>query len=158
MNIWMDRIEQRVMVEYFFLKGDGSKLIHKELVSILQDNVISLSTIKNWLRKFKSGDLSCGDKERPGRPLISMGPALQRFLKKFPFASARIMAGHFSVDRVTIKSILDQEFGLTKFTRKWESHILSFEQKLRRMTKSQSLLTILVNLAEKNFQRIVTGS
>jgi hypothetical protein len=29
---------------------------------------------------------------------------------------------------------------------------------LRRMTKSQSLLTILVNLAEKNFQRIVTGS
>jgi hypothetical protein len=54
----------------------------------------------------------------PGRPLIFMGPAFQHFLKKFPFASARIMAGHFSVDRATIKNILDQELGLRKFTRR----------------------------------------
>jgi hypothetical protein len=118
MNIWMDRIEQRVMMKYFFLKGHGSKIIHKELVSILQDNVISLSTIKNWLRRFKSSDLSCGDEERPVRPLISLDPALQRFLKKFPFASARVMEGHFSVDRAPIKSILDRELGLRKCTRR----------------------------------------
>jgi hypothetical protein len=42
----MDRIEQRVMVKYFFLKGHGSKLIPKELVSTLQDNAISLSSVK----------------------------------------------------------------------------------------------------------------
>jgi hypothetical protein len=40
MNIWMDRIEQTEMVKYCFLKGHESKLIHKELVSTLQDNVI----------------------------------------------------------------------------------------------------------------------
>jgi hypothetical protein len=51
------------MVIYFFLKGHGSKLIHKELVSILQDNAISLSIIKNWLRRFKSDNLSCDDKK-----------------------------------------------------------------------------------------------
>jgi hypothetical protein len=73
MNIWMDRIEQRMMVKYFFLKEHGSKLIYKELVSTLQDNAISLSTIKNWFRRFKSGDLFCGDEEPPGRPLISLG-------------------------------------------------------------------------------------
>jgi hypothetical protein len=42
MNIWMDRIRQKMMVKYFFLKGHGSKLIHKELVSTLQNNAISL--------------------------------------------------------------------------------------------------------------------
>jgi transposase len=62
----MDRIEQSIMVKYFFLKGHGSKLIHKELVNALQDNAISRSTVKNWLRRFKSGDLSCGDEEGPG--------------------------------------------------------------------------------------------
>jgi hypothetical protein len=36
----MGRIEQRVIVKYLFLKGHGSKLIHKELVSTLQDNAI----------------------------------------------------------------------------------------------------------------------
>jgi hypothetical protein len=46
MNIWMDRIEQRVIVKYFFLKGHGSKLIHKEFVSTVQENAISLFTIQ----------------------------------------------------------------------------------------------------------------
>jgi hypothetical protein len=119
MYIWMDRVEQRVMMKYVFRKAHGSKLMHKELVSILQDNAISLSAVKNWLRRCKSGDLSYGDDEWPGRPMISLGSALRRFLKKFPFANARVMAGHFSVDRATIESILDRELGLGKFIRRW---------------------------------------
>jgi transposase len=61
------------MVNYFFLKGHGSKLIHQDLVNTFQDNAVSLSTVKNWLRRFKSGDLSCDDKERPARHLSSLG-------------------------------------------------------------------------------------
>jgi hypothetical protein len=67
------------MVKYFFLKGHGSKLIHKELVSTFQDNVISLFTVKNWLRRFKSSEVSCSDEEWPGKPLISLG----RFFSAF---------------------------------------------------------------------------
>jgi hypothetical protein len=112
-------MEQRVIMKYFFLKGRGSKLIHKELVSTLQDNAIALSTVINWLRKFKTGDLSCFDEEKPGRPLISFGPALQRVLKKFPFANARAMTGHFSLDEAIIKSIFDRDLGLRQFTCRW---------------------------------------
>jgi hypothetical protein len=65
---WM---EQRVIVKYFFLNGRRSKLIHNGVVSTLQDNAVSLSTVTNSLRRSKSGDLSCGDEERPGRRLIS---------------------------------------------------------------------------------------
>jgi hypothetical protein len=60
------------MVKYFFLKGQGSKLMHNEFVSTLQDNAISLFTLKNWLRRLKPEDRSCGDEERLGRPLISL--------------------------------------------------------------------------------------
>jgi hypothetical protein len=35
------------------------------------------------------------------------------------------------------------------------AHILSAEHKLRRVAESQSLLTILVNLVEKNFHEII---
>jgi hypothetical protein len=66
-----------------------------------------------------------------------MGPALLHFLKKFPFGSARAMAVHFSLHQTTIKSILDQKLGLRKFTRRWVSHILSVEKKLRRATESK---------------------
>jgi hypothetical protein len=54
-----------MMMKDSFLKGHESKLIQKELVNTLQDNAIPLSTVKNWLGRFKSGDLSCGDEERP---------------------------------------------------------------------------------------------
>jgi hypothetical protein len=67
------------------------------------------------------------------------------------------MAGYFSADRATIKSILDRELSLRKFTRRWVPHILSAEQKLRRVTESQSLLTILTNLAEKTFRGSLQG-
>jgi hypothetical protein len=65
------------------------------------------------------------------------------------------MTRHFSVDRDTIKRILDQELGLRKFTLRWVCHILSTEQKLRIATESQSMLTIRANLAEKNCQEII---
>jgi hypothetical protein len=145
------------MVKYCFAKGHESKLIRKQLVSTLQDNAISRFAAKTWGRRFKSGDRFCCDEERPGRCLKSMGPALQRFLKKFAFASAQVLAGHFSVDRSTISSILDRELGLRKFTRIWVPHILSTEQKLRRVMESQIPLTIRANLAEKNFEGIITG-
>jgi transposase len=67
------------MVKYFFLKGHESKLIHKELVSTLQNNAISLSTVKNWLRRFKSGYLSCSDEEQPRRFLISLARLFSAF-------------------------------------------------------------------------------
>jgi hypothetical protein len=145
MNILMDRIEQLAMTKYFFLNEHGSKLIRKKFVSRLHDNATSLSIIKNWLKRFKSDDLSCGDEERPGTLLISSRPALQRFPKKFPFASAQIMAGHFSVDR---------ELGLRKFTRNW-GHGLSAEPKMTRATESQSLLTIAIKPVEITFQGII---
>jgi hypothetical protein len=66
------------------------------------------------------------------------------------------MARHFSVDRATIKSIRFWKPGLREFTRRWVSHILATEQKLRRMTESKNLLTNQANLAEKNFQGIIT--
>jgi hypothetical protein len=109
--------------EIFLSQRTREQTCPEETFHTLHDDAISLSTVKNWLRRIKSSDLSCGDEKRPGRPLIFMGPALQRFLKKFPFASARVMTRHFSMDRVAINSILDRETRLRRFTRRSMTHI-----------------------------------
>jgi hypothetical protein len=54
-----------------------------------------------------------------GRPLLSLRPALSRFLSKYPFASARIIAGEFGVARDSVKMILAIEVGLETFSRRW---------------------------------------
>jgi transposase len=69
----MNEFEQRFIVRYFHLKGSGNRRIIAELESTFQGSVLSRSTVKRWLRKFKSGDLLCLDENRPCRPLIILG-------------------------------------------------------------------------------------
>jgi hypothetical protein len=152
----MDRIEQRVTVKYFFLKGHTSKLIYEKLVNTLQDNAISLSAVKNWLRWFKSGSLSCDDDERLEKPLIS----LDRLFSSFWKVSLRECSSNGRA--FLSRSDHHQKHswsrtGLEKIHSQMCAPILSAEQKLRRATEFQSLLTILANLTEKNFQWIITG-
>jgi hypothetical protein len=49
------------------------------------------------------------------------------FLQNYPFASARMLSRHFSVCATTAKEILVHDLGLTKFTRRWIPHTLTFK-------------------------------
>jgi hypothetical protein len=42
----MEKEEQRLVVKFFWLKGWGSKTIHQELMSTLEDDAYGLSQIK----------------------------------------------------------------------------------------------------------------
>jgi hypothetical protein len=68
--------------------------------------------VKRWLRKFKSGDLSCRDEPRPRRMLTILGPVLKKFLDKCPFASTKGMSRYFSISPPTVKEILRRELEL----------------------------------------------
>jgi hypothetical protein len=79
-------------MKFFWLKGRGAQRIHEELMSTLGDDLYDVSQIKIWLQKFRNGDSSCKDSPRPGRPFLSLGPQLEAFMQKYPFASARVIA------------------------------------------------------------------
>jgi hypothetical protein len=68
------------------------------------------------------------------------------------------MTEYFSVDRTTIKSILERELGLRKFTRIWVSHISSAEQKIEKNDEIPKSVDHLSKLYGENFQEIITGS
>jgi transposase len=153
----MDEVEQRFVVKYFFFKGWGNKKITAELQTTLHDSALSNSTVKRWIRKFKNGDLSCDDDSRPGRPMSILGPVLQKFLDRYPFASARVMSKHFGLSPPTVKEILRRELGLKKFSRRWVPHLLSDAQKKLRVDASRQLLSMLGMYAEYNFEGITTG-
>jgi hypothetical protein len=113
--------------------------------------------VKWWLRKFNSGDLSCLNENRPGRPLTILGPVLKKFLDKHPFASAKILSRHFDISPPTVKEILHRELGLKKYSRRWVPHELSKGQKKCRVDQSEMLLDMLQLHAEHNFEGITTG-
>jgi hypothetical protein len=91
----MEKEEQRFVMKCLWLKGWGAKRIHEKLMGTLGDDSYAVSKIKIWLQKFRNGDLSCKDSPRSGRPLLPLGPQLEAFMQKYPFASARVIAQHF---------------------------------------------------------------
>jgi transposase len=149
--------EQRFIVKYFHVKGCGNRRITAELESTFQGSTLSRTIVKRWLRKFKSGDLSCPDENRPARPLTILGPVLKKFLDKHPFASAKVLSRHFDISPPTVKEILHRELGLRKYSPRWVPYEPSEGQKKCRVNQLEMLLDMLQLYAEHNFEGITTG-
>jgi hypothetical protein len=121
----MEKGQQRFVMRFLWLKGWGAKRIHEELMSPLGDDSYWVSQIKIWLQKFRNGDLPCKDSPRSGPPLLILGPQLEAFMQKYPFASTRVIAQHFLTTVPTIKDILQREVVMRQFSRCWVPHFLS---------------------------------
>jgi transposase len=85
------------------MKGWGNKTITAELQTTFHNSAISNSTVKRWIRKFKTGDFLRDDDRRPGRPMAILGPVLQKFLDSYPFSSTKVISRHFLVSPSTVK-------------------------------------------------------
>jgi hypothetical protein len=136
----MEREEQIFVMKFLWLKGQGAKRIHQELMSTLGDDSYAVSQIKTWFQKFRNGDLSSKDSPRSGRPLLTLEPRLEAFMQKYPFARATVIAQHFLTTVPTIKDIPQKELGMRKFSRCWVPHFLSPTQKVARVEASKTIL------------------
>jgi len=153
----MDEFEQRVALKFLFLKGLRYRAAHAELSTVLGEDCYSLSAVKFWLRRFKSGDFSCQDAERPGRPVSDLSDSIQAYLTKFPFSSAKSMAKYFHTSVTTVTNILHNSLGLKKFARRWVPHDLTRAQKHERVSCSREILDVLEQDEVFEFQHIATG-
>jgi hypothetical protein len=153
----MEKEEQRVVMKFLWLKGQGAKRIHEELMNILGDDSYAVSQTKIWLQKFRNGDLSCKDSPHSRRPLLTLGPQLEAFMQKHPFASARVITQHFFTTVLTIKDIPQRELGVKKFSRRWVPHFLSPAQKVAPVEASKTILRVLQDAELNGFEGIATG-
>jgi hypothetical protein len=57
----------------------------------LESDVYSEDSVHDWVARFQSGDTSCENSSRPGRPLTDLAEPFRLFLQNYPFASARVL-------------------------------------------------------------------
>lgn len=63
----IDKMENRAIIKYLYLKGFRGKEIYEDMVNTLHNDFPSYATVENWVACFKRGKLSIQDDERPGR-------------------------------------------------------------------------------------------
>jgi hypothetical protein len=78
----------------------------------------SNAQIARWASRCEEGDFWCKRESGPGRPLLSFGPTLSRFLSNHPFESAQILVAHFEFARDSGTIILARELDLKTFSRR----------------------------------------
>lgn len=153
----MEKSELKIVVKYYFLQGMGYRSIYKEINTALPETDISLSSVKRWCKKFSSGDLSCNDLSRSGRPKINVADQIREMLEEQPFLSAKYIASELGHSPTAIKSVLINDLGLKKYRRRWIPHMLSEDDKEKRVEYSKEILKELIKARKNFFNTIMTG-
>jgi hypothetical protein len=112
----MENRQQRFVIKFFWLREYRPREIHQQLLVTLGSDAYPEDSVQYWVPRFESGDTSCEDISRPGRPLTDLAKLFRVFLQDDPFASARLLSRHFSVCLcvTTVKEILTRDLGLKK--------------------------------------------
>jgi hypothetical protein len=115
----MKKPEQSFIAKFLWIKGLGSRPIHRKLSAVFGDNCFSLAIIKRWITRFRDGDLSCADRERWEDPIIDISAPLRLLLNRFPFVRDNMMSKHFHMARGTLRVILHHDLDLRQFSCQW---------------------------------------
>jgi transposase len=62
------RTRQRAVIEFLTAEGSSPIEIHRRLRSVYGEDAIDVSSVRHWVRRFKSGEKDIGDRPRSGRP------------------------------------------------------------------------------------------
>ena len=83
--------------------------------------------------------------------------AIRKTLENFPFLSLREISRETNIPKTTVYRILRQDLGYVLKHLKWIPHFLNSIQKVSCVDLSQSLLRVLQEASQSNYQLFMTG-
>ena len=151
------RESQRYYIWVCWKNGKGADDIHKELVIAEGTKALSKRTIYRWIEAFEAGQSSVEDAPRSGRPREAVTPLnvniVEDLISNDPHISIENIQEVIPISTGSIETILHNELSVKKVCAKWVPHVLSDENKRKRVEISRQLLEYLDN----GFQNIITG-
>lgn len=151
------REKQRYYILVCWKNGKGVDDIHKELVIAEGDKALSKRTIYRWIEAFKIGQLDIEDAPRSGRPCeantFSNINIIEDLIHDDPHITIESIQQVVPISIGSIENILHNEIFVRKVCAKWVPHVLTDENKQKRVEISKQLLRYFDN----GFKNIITG-
>jgi histone-lysine N-methyltransferase SETMAR len=152
MNFQKTQFRHSLLFQY--KQGHTAAQSHRVSRAVLGNKSLHESSSRRWFAKFKSGDESLKDKQRPGRPSKFDQQPLLQLLESNSRLSTRDMARelqacHMTIYRHLLKLGFEQKYG------QWIPHDLTDDQKKKRKKTCEDLLAL---RADKEWlKQLVTG-
>ena len=141
--------------------GDSIKKIHDDLQAVYGTNCVPYSTMYKWIQAFRSEQSSSKSGTSPGRPFLARNEQnialVERLVAEDPHSTIRELSEACDLSTGTIHSILHEDLHMRKLAARWVPHLLSEEQKKRRVACSRQLLNDFEPNGPKRLCDIVTG-
>ena len=156
-----NKMELRTYVRNRTLLGVSLKEIYEELKSVHGNVTFSLSTICRWMKKFKSGNLSVENAPYSGTPKSAMTKMNVDAVKSMITEDARYtvldIAKSLGMSSGTVHKILSKELNLQKISTRWVPHLMTEEQKEKRVKLFKNLLKKFKKCDKRKLYNLLTG-
>jgi [histone H3]-lysine36 N-dimethyltransferase SETMAR len=153
--------EIRTIIKFLTLQKKNASVIHQELVDVMGQDAPSYRTVADWSSRFKAGRISIADDPRSGRPQEASSSGMISAVQKMVEENGRVtydeMQHSLGIGRSTIQSLLHDHLNLKKLCGRWIPHMLTIEQKEKRVSLSRQMLNKFRRWGVEGMRNVVSG-
>ena len=141
----MEPLEYRSVIKFLNMQEKSPSVIFEEMFSVYQEECLSYETVKNWVRKFKSGFLSI-DSAREGRPnfVVTEDSVCQvkTLVQEDRRVTVKQLAAITKMSVGSIETILHDHLYMSKVSARWVPRLLTPNQKEQRADSCKELIEL----------------
>lgn len=144
----------RHIMLFYFHKGKNAAQTHKKICAVHRDDGVSETTVREWFRRFRSGDFNCADSLRSGRPTEVDDDQIKTLIENNQRYTTREIAEILKISNSTVFEHL-KKLGCVNRLDVWVPHDLSEKNLMDRISICDSLHKR--NENDPFLKRMVTG-
>lgn len=152
--------EQRAALKFCFLLGRNASDAVDMLSTAYKEHALKRTQVYEWYLRFKRGDMSIEDIERPGRPSTSRTDENVEIICALVYEDRRRtideLAEISGLSWSSVQRILAEDLQMRRIAAKFISRLLTPDQKAARVAAYRDLLDHL-EVDENFFDKIITG-
>jgi transposase len=124
------------VIRFLNAKQKSPTEIHKEVVEVYDENVISRKQVSVWCNQFKEGQTSLRDEEHAGRPTAACNAVSEHRIEQLVLTVRRMklkeIAYTLNLSKTTVYRIVDDTLGYRKVSAWWVPKELTEHHKAQR--------------------------
>ncbi|XP_035733844.1 histone-lysine N-methyltransferase SETMAR-like [Vespa mandarinia] len=129
-----ERRHLRHIILHCFKKGDSVKNTLDEICTVYGDGAITIiTTVRNWFKKFRGGNLNLEDEDRSGRPKTTDMDLIKAMLDENPRYNVREIVNATTVPKTTVHNHL-RKMGYVNRCEVWVPHLLTETSLMNRIS------------------------